>query len=110
MAVASFIFLLGVSLVLSIPLPKKECSSRITVADKEKSVSDVLKSHQCSPTQAFTTFYSEGVSEIVKDSIEGQDICIGLADLVSYGVEMKVLDDICSKATFKDAVVSENET
>lgn len=101
MVVLALIFSL-ISLILSSPVPKQQCSLEVTVSGRQVSILDVLKSHQCTPN---ATLYT-GLRGVA--SKEELTVCTGLAALVSYGVE-KNLKRFCSTASTKESLeVSES--
>lgn len=94
--------LLGiVPIIQAVPVTQGQCLLQVLVEGKRQSVSDVLKAHRCSPTEAFTYYAKHGSVSAV-----GQDVCTGLETLVGFSVKEHILDRICSKVTFENTGVS----
>lgn len=100
--------LLLIYFVYSAPTVTKQTNCSTTLdADNHVSIPTVLKSHLCHFSLGLASLYrNEKVfAEQINAREEPRTVCVGLSALVSYGKEKDLLNDMCSRVTFRKSEV-----
>lgn len=90
----ALIFSLIITNVVPSPLllSAHTCSPLITLGDdKQVSIFDVFKLHQCTPSEYLINLYSDDVPV----STELMSLCKGLGAIMAYGEEHKLFEKFC---------------